>query len=129
MEESHAEVTYGDLPVVIGDELQLGQLFQNLIGNALKFRGPDVPRIHISAREREEEWEFCIRDNGIGIEIQHLYRIFQLFQRLHKRGDYPGTGIGLTICKKIVEGHGGTIWAESDGKTGSAFFFTIPKST
>ena len=127
IEESGAAVTYDALPVVVADDLQLAQLFQNLIGNALKFRSPSVPRIHISSIDRKEEWEIVVADNGIGIEAQYFERIFMVFQRLHNKGEYPGTGIGLAICKKVVERHGGRIWVESKPDEGSAFHFTLPK--
>jgi PAS domain S-box-containing protein len=127
VEEAGASVTYEGLPAVEADDVQLSQLFQNLIGNALKFRSQSVPRIHISAVEKEHEHEFCVRDNGIGIEAAYFERIFMVFQRLHNKGEYPGTGIGLAICKKVVERHGGRIWVESTPGEGSAFHFTLPK--
>jgi light-regulated signal transduction histidine kinase (bacteriophytochrome) len=127
IEESSAAVTWDPLPTVLGDEAQLAQLYQNLFGNALKFRGPGVPRIHVSAAERDADWQFTIADNGIGIEPQYFERIFMLFQRLHTMGDYPGTGIGLAICKKVVERHGGRIWVSSTPGEGSQFHFTLPK--
>jgi light-regulated signal transduction histidine kinase (bacteriophytochrome) len=115
------------LPTVQADELQLGQLLQNLIGNALKFRSNSVPRIHVGARESAQEWVIEVRDNGIGIEPQYYERIFMVFQRLHNKGEYPGTGIGLAICKKVVERHGGRIWVTSSPGEGSSFHFTLPK--
>jgi PAS domain S-box-containing protein len=124
--ESGATVTRGELPVVPGDAVQLGQLFQNLIGNAIKFRGPHAPEIEVGAAEIEGETVFSVKDNGIGIEAQHADRIFQIFQRLHEREKYSGTGIGLAVCKKIVERHGGRIWVESAPGQGSAFLFTLP---
>jgi light-regulated signal transduction histidine kinase (bacteriophytochrome) len=127
IEESGAAVTCDALPTVDIDELQLTQLFQNLIGNALKFRGQAPPRIHVSAVEENAEWRVAIADNGIGIEPQYFERIFMLFQRLHTMGEYPGTGIGLAICKKVVERHGGRIWVESQLGSGSTFHFTLPK--
>ena len=126
IEESGAVITNDPLPTVAGDEVQLLQLFQNLIGNAIKFRGPEPPRIHVGAERRGQEWVFAIQDNGIGIAAEHQERIFSIFQRLHHRSEYPGTGIGLAICKKIVERHGGRIWVESQLGKGSTFFFSIP---
>ncbi len=127
IQESGASVTWDALPRVSADDAQLAQLFQNLIGNALKFRGPSVPRIHVSCSEREGEFEIVVSDNGIGIEPQYFERIFMVFQRLHTKGDYPGTGIGLAICKKVVERHGGRIWVDSALGEGSRFHFTLPK--
>ena len=123
--ESGAEVTHDPLPTVNGDAVRLGQVFQNLIGNALKFRGTIPPRIHLSAQRDGAQWIFAVRDNGIGIDPQHIERIFQIFQRLHTRTEYLGTGIGLAICKKIVEQHGGRIWVESAPGQGTTFFFTV----
>lgn len=128
IEEARAEVTHDPLPVVMGDEVQLTQLFQNLIGNAVKFRGEAVPKVHIGARRRDTEWEFTVRDNGIGIATEDFQRIFIVFQRLHSRETYPGTGIGLSVCKKIVERHGGRIWVESKPGQGTTFYFTLPCS-
>jgi light-regulated signal transduction histidine kinase (bacteriophytochrome) len=125
-EETGAMITRGDLPVVIMDSAHLSQVFQNLLSNALKFRGHKPPRIHASARRGEQEWIFSIRDEGIGMDARHADRIFALFQRLHTAEEYPGTGIGLAICKKIVERHGGRIWVESELGRGAAFSFTIP---
>jgi PAS domain S-box-containing protein len=125
--ESQATVTYDSLPTVIGDETQLAQVFQNLISNAIKFRGVALPRVHITASRQNREWCFSVQDNGIGIEPDYADRIFVIFQRLHSRTEYPGTGIGLAICKKIVERHGGRIWIESELGQGTTFHFTIPE--
>ncbi len=127
VEESGAEITREPLPTVMADGVQLGQLFQNLIGNAIKFHGDHPPRVHVCAQAKENEWEFSVQDNGIGIAPQFADRIFQIFQRLHTRTEYPGTGIGLAVSKKIVERHGGRIWLESELGKGSTFHFTIPK--
>lgn len=127
LEETHAVLTCDILPVIYGSESQLVQVFQNLIGNALKFCGESTPLIHVSALEHSEEWEFMVADNGIGIEAPYLDRIFIIFQRLHSREQYPGTGIGLSICRKIVDQHGGRIWAESKPDEGTTFHFTIAK--
>jgi signal transduction histidine kinase len=126
IEESGATVRSEPLPSLVADSTQLVQLFQNLIGNAIKFRREDEPpTIQISARRAGEEWEFSFRDNGIGIDPQHWERIFVIFQRLHTRDKYPGTGIGLAVCRKIVERHGGRLWVESTPGAGSTFMFTL----
>jgi light-regulated signal transduction histidine kinase (bacteriophytochrome) len=125
--EAGAMVASDPLPSLPVDATQIVQLFQNLIGNALKFRSERPLEIHIGAQRQEGRWLFSVRDNGIGIEPQYFQRIFQLFQRLHTRKHYPGTGIGLAICKKIVERHGGTIRVESQPGQGSTFFFSIPQ--
>ena len=125
---SGATLTQDKLPTIHCDEAQLAQLFQNLIGNALKFRKPDAaPAVHVGAADRGAEWEFTVRDNGIGIEPQYFERIFMVFQRLHDKGEYPGTGIGLAIVKKVVERHGGRIWVQSQPGAGTTFHFTMPK--
>lgn len=126
LREAQAKVTNEALPVVAADESQLEQLFQNLIGNAVKFHGADSPRVHVSAQPNGKEWVFSVKDNGIGIDPQFQNRIFVIFQRLHSREEYPGTGIGLSICKKIVERHGGRIWVESAAGCGATFRFTMP---
>jgi light-regulated signal transduction histidine kinase (bacteriophytochrome) len=126
IEERGAKVTHDTLPTVMGDDMQIGQLFQNLISNATKFHRIETPHVHVSAEEKENEWVFSVRDNGIGIDPEYAERIFLIFQRLHKRSEYPGTGIGLAICKKIVERHDGRIWVQSESGKGSTFYFTIP---
>lgn len=125
-EEAGAVVTHDQLPVANADKLQMVQLFQNLIGNAIKFRGKDALQVHVSARPEEEVWVFSVRDNGIGIDPQFYDRIFTIFQRLHGRDKYPGTGIGLAVAKKIVERHDGRIWVESSPGKGTTFYFTVP---
>jgi len=126
IEESGAAVTHEPLPTVSGAEVQLVEVFQNLIGNAIKFRGEEPPRVHISAQQENGEWTFSVGDNGIGIDPQHQERVFAIFQRLHGRDEYPGVGMGLALCKRIVERHGGRIWVESEEGKGSRFCFTIP---
>jgi light-regulated signal transduction histidine kinase (bacteriophytochrome) len=127
IEENQAEIIIDNLPVIYADEAQVAQLLQNLIANSLKFRGEEAPRIRIFSERKKNEIVICVRDNGIGIDPQHVDRIFLIFQRLHRRGVYPGTGIGLAICKKIVERHGGRIWVESTTDQGSLFCFTLPE--
>ncbi|OLP15561.1 hypothetical protein BST81_25685 [Leptolyngbya sp. 'hensonii'] len=124
--ENNATITYDPLPTVLADVTQLTQLVQNLIGNAIKYRGEDPPVIHITATQQATEWVFSIQDNGIGIDPQYTDRIFILFQRLHTRRKYSGTGIGLAICKKIVELHQGRIWVESQVGQGSTFYVALP---
>ncbi|MEA3154263.1 MAG: hypothetical protein QOK44_1852, partial [Betaproteobacteria bacterium] len=126
VETNRAVVTHDALPTVAADGTQLVQLFQNLIGNAIKFRGKPAPAVHISAKEEDQTWLFAVKDNGIGIEPQYFERIFMVFQRLHIKSEYPGTGIGLAICKKVVDRHGGRIWVESRAEGGSCFYFTLP---
>lgn len=129
IEDSDAVVTHGPLPRIRADATQIVQLFQNLVGNAIKFRRKDVPpRVRVEAELCADDWHFSVRDNGIGIDPKRANRIFVIFQRLHGRDDYPGTGIGLAICKKIVERHGGRIWVESGPGDGSVFRFTLPRA-
>ncbi|MEP6489076.1 ATP-binding protein [Microcoleus vaginatus GB2-A3] len=123
--ETKAVVTYGELPAVMGDISQLIQLFQNLVSNAIKYRHDAPPVVHITACRQEENWLISVSDNGIGIAPQHQKRIFQIFQRLHTQREYSGTGIGLAICQKIVELHGGCIWVESEPEQGCTFHFTL----
>ncbi len=125
--ETGANITAGPLPQVIGDALQLGLVFQNLIGNALKFSGDKSPEAHIAAEELSKHWKITVRDNGIGIEPQYQDRIFKIFQRLHSRSEYPGTGIGLAVCRRVIERHGGETGVESEFGKGSSFWFTLPK--
>ena len=127
IEEAAAEVTRDRLPVVNADRDQLARLFQNLIGNAIKYRGDQPPRIHVWAADADGQWEFRVRDNGIGIDPQYFERVFVIFQRLHAREEYAGTGIGLAVCKRIVERAGGRIWVESKLGAGSVFCFTLAK--
>ena len=132
IEEAGATVTHDPLPTVLADPIQLMQLFQNLVGNALKFRGSEPPRVHVSARatfevsETSKVWVFAVRDNGIGIAPENFERIFGVFQRLHSQTEYPGSGIGLAVCQKIVARHGGRIWVASQPGAGATFYFTLP---
>jgi signal transduction histidine kinase len=127
LEEAGALVTNDELPWVVADAGQMGQLFQNLIGNAIKFRNGARPHVHVGAVESPTHWQFSVHDDGIGIEPEYFERIFVIFQRLHTKDEYSGTGIGLALCRRIVERHGGTIWVESKLHEGSTFYFTIPK--
>jgi len=124
--EKQAQITIDPLPQVFADPSQLVRVFQNLVGNALKFCGGRPPKIHIGTRKTDGEWLFWVQDQGIGIDPKDCERIFQMFERLHSRGEYPGTGIGLAVCKKIIERHGGRIWVESEPGQGSTFYFTLP---
>jgi len=126
IEKAGAKVEAGTLPVVAGDDSQLVQLFQNLVGNSVKFRRDEPPLVRVSAKRQKKDWRFAVADNGIGIKPEFRERIFQVFQRLHTQQEYPGTGIGLAICKKIVERHGGRIWVESQPGQGTTVYFTLP---
>jgi signal transduction histidine kinase len=126
IEENNAQISYDTLPRIAIDESQLMQLFLNLLGNAMKFRSEEDPRIHVSAERKDGDWIFAVKDNGIGFDPQFVNRIFVIFQRLHGKQDYPGTGIGLAVCKRIVERHGGRMWVDSEPGAGSTFYFTIP---
>ncbi|AKB47299.1 sensory transduction histidine kinase [Methanosarcina sp. Kolksee] len=126
IKENEASISSGSLPVVMADPVQFIQLFQNLISNAIKFRSENAPKIEISAEKKAGQWLFLVKDNGIGINPKYSERIFEVFKRLNKREEYPGTGIGLSICKKIIERHGGQIWVESEPGKGSTFYFTLP---
>jgi light-regulated signal transduction histidine kinase (bacteriophytochrome) len=121
-------IRHSSLPTVYADPVQLVQVFQNLLANAIKFRKTGPPEIDIACEDAPEEWRCSVRDNGIGIDPKYADRIFQVFQRLHSRKDYPGTGIGLAICKRIAERHGGRIWVASEPGQGATFHFTIHKN-
>lgn len=127
IDEAKAIITNDELPEVRADDSQLVQLFQNLISNAIKFKGEAVPHVHVSARDEGQEWLFSVKDNGIGIDQEYADKVFVIFQRLHTKEEYPGSGIGLAICKKIIERHGGRIWFESVVGKGTTFYFTLPK--
>jgi signal transduction histidine kinase len=129
IEESRADVTWGELPTVSGDHGQLVQLLQNLIGNAIVYRSEELPRIRVEARRDGGDWEFTVQDNGIGIASEHHHQVFEIFKRLHTRDQYPGTGIGLAVCQKIVLLHGGQIGVESKAGAGSVFRFTLQAAT
>ena len=127
--DAGGQVTCGELPVVMGDRSQFVQLMQNLIGNGLKYHGGQSPQVHVSAERHGKEWTFSVRDNGIGIEPKYYERIFEIFKRLHGQNEYPGTGIGLAVCRRVVNRHGGRIWVESGTGHGSVFHFTLPEGT
>lgn len=124
--QSHAQVTCDKLPSILADPGQMVHLLQNLIGNAIKYRGAETPRVRLAARRENRGWVFSVSDNGIGIEPEHFERIFQMFKRLHRQSEYPGTGIGLAICQRIVQRHAGRIWVESERGAGSVFHFSLP---
>jgi light-regulated signal transduction histidine kinase (bacteriophytochrome) len=125
-DECGAQVSHDPLPTVLADEMELTQLFQNLVGNAIKYRGAEIPRVHISAAQHgDDKWTFSVQDNGMGIDPKQFERIFGMFQRLHTPQKAAGSGIGLAICKKIVERHGGGIWVESQPGRGSTFRFVM----
>ena len=126
IQETGTSISRDPLPTVLGDRSQLLQLWQNLLTNAIKYRSEKNPTIKIGAEAQKNRWLFYIQDNGIGIDVQYFERIFAIFQRLHTREEYPGTGIGLAICQKIVNRHGGKIWVESKLGQGAIFYFTIP---
>ena len=127
IEENNAEMAHDKLPIILADENQITSVFQNIIGNALKFRKEGIsPKIYISAQKFNNEYIFIISDNGIGIELEYKEHIFEVFKRLHPIGEYEGTGIGLSVVKRIIESHGGRIWVESEFGKGSTFYFTIP---
>lgn len=131
VEEAHARITWDPLPVLPVNRSQMEHVFQNLISNAVKFRGKEDPVVHISAQAKEGEWEFAVRDNGIGIAPENVDMIFAVFKRLHTREEYPGNGIGLSLCKKIIERHRGKIWVEANASqpntaSGATFRFTLP---
>jgi len=121
-----ANLSQDSLPQIMVDDTQLAQVFQNLIINGIKFHSEEAPKIHISADQKDKEWVFSVKDNGIGINPQYSKKIFEVFKRLHRKEEYPGTGIGLAICKKIVERHGVHIWVEPEMDKGSVFYFTLP---
>ena len=128
IKENDADITYSDLPKIEYSKVMLTQLFQNLINNAIKYRGKKDPKVKISAKEKKDFWEFRVKDNGMGMQEKHLERIFEMFQRLHRKEEIAGTGIGLSLCQKIVERYGGKISVESEVDKGSTFIFTVPKN-
>jgi light-regulated signal transduction histidine kinase (bacteriophytochrome) len=127
--DSGGQVTVGELPAIMCDRSQMVQLIQNLIGNGLTYHGDLPPHIHVSAERSGKEWTFSVHDNGIGIDPNHYEQIFEIFKRLHDQSEYPGTGIGLAVCRRVVERHGGRIWVKSAPGRGSTFYFTIPEGT
>ena len=129
IEDSGAEVSVGDMPSILCDRTQLVQLFLNLLGNSIKYCRDHAPVVQVSACRGEREWVFSVTDNGIGIDARHHEKVFEVFKRLHTQQEYPGTGIGLAVCRRVVEHHGGRIWVESAPGLGSTFSFTIPDSS
>jgi len=125
IKEKKAVIKVGPMPVIMANEVQMSQLFQNFLTNALKFKGERDPVVEVSAQKTRDEWQFTVSDNGIGIDEQHFAKIFVMFQRLHGRTEYPGTGIGLAMCKKIVENFGGRVWVKSEVGQGTSFYFTL----
>jgi light-regulated signal transduction histidine kinase (bacteriophytochrome) len=128
LSETQGQIIYGQLPLIKGIATQIEQLFQNLISNALKYHGSLPPKIYITYKEDEQYWTFFVKDNGIGINAKFFEKIFVIFQRLHSNSKYSGTGIGLAVCKKIVDRHKGSIWVESEPNIGSIFYFTVYKN-
>ena len=128
IDESQASIEVGFLPVISADESQMVQVLQNLVGNAIKFNDKGRPRVQITAVPRPSEWVFSVKDDGIGLDMKYADKIFQMFQRLHSKDEYPGSGVGLAIAKKIIERHGGRIWVDSEEGKGATFHFTIPRS-
>jgi two-component system, chemotaxis family, sensor kinase Cph1 len=126
IQESKADIFVGPLPTIVADGSQMMQLMQNLVANAIKFHGTERPMVHVTAKQGPSDWTFSIKDNGIGLDVEYSDRIFQMFQRLHNREEYPGDGVGLAIAKKIIERHGGRIWVESEVGKGANFLFTVP---
>ena len=129
IKDTGAKITFGELPAVVADRPQVVQVMQNLISNGIKFHDQEPPQIHVKAEQREHDWLVSVSDNGIGIDAKYLECIFDFFKRVHSRDRFPGTGIGLPICKRVVERHDGSIWVESKPGRGSDFFFTLPIRT
>jgi light-regulated signal transduction histidine kinase (bacteriophytochrome) len=128
IQENKADIFVGPLPTIIADGSQMMQVMQNLVANAIKFHGHDRPMVHVTATQGARDWTISVKDNGIGLDLEYSDKIFQMFQRLHNREEYPGNGVGLAIAKKIIERHGGRIWVESEEGKGATFLFTIPKA-
>jgi light-regulated signal transduction histidine kinase (bacteriophytochrome) len=126
IEDADGKVTRDELPTIAGDRSQMIQLLQNLIGNGIKYHGDHTPRVHVSAESTSDVWTIAVRDNGVGIDARYHEQIFEIFRRLYTEQEYPGTGIGLAVCRRIVHRHGGQIWLESEPGKGSTFYFSIP---